>query len=1090
MAMARQREAPSPSNTLTREHALTTSPAVGSPPRSHSPQQGSRPLTPTARGDLPVSNPENSFPSTSTAPQAGSGGQAGQVEGSGSLGSSLKSRSSSFAESKFNSWRIAEGSINSYIELRLDRFFARAKRKAKRNGDHRDRAGRPPVLDKEDTSKLTKFWNSVTGNDSEAASLKSPPPPTHLTRLPFGVPEVTPEVSFDRKTFDSLISADPFAQPAYFRRKAAMDASRLTPEPRAMDGEKKQKAIQDAKDMSQRVRRTCERTNTDIPPYDFIELIGKGSFGRVYKCKECSTGELVAIKIINTDDVDYGQRAVDKDDTIRDFRKEVTVLQQLKDKNAKNVNLIHEAFDLQDQLWIVSEYCTGGSIRTLMRAQPASHPGLDEQYIIPVARELALAIKSVHDIGVIHRDIKCTNVYVTEEGDIQLGDFGIVGVLDDEGAKRRTVIGTPHFMSLEMLDDVAGTNQSKVAYGSEVDIWSLGCAVYEMATGLPPNAYQQSTEDIKAELRTKAPRLEDGNHSQELRDFVASCLNSDPKERPTADAILKHPYVAGTQKKYPTKALVSLIRKYKAWEYGGGWRQSLFQPGGAPPVAGDQAAQSEGQDFDDWNFSTSDSFNEDFAKRYSQMEADRDAQGLRLDTSAGGGLPSIVTEGLTPWERAQQAHKELSASRGERSLDRLWDPTSAPYELHTPVEDPEHLSDLPLRKFTGGPSSRESHVVIDLDSAARASMNYDDPAFNFDFGDVPTLKAARGSKMPSQDDEDDEEYNCAQTEEDREKRATMDWKFPTTKRATMDWTFPRAEPKGPDDPDMQMNLPSAGDGGDLPHGFRPTLEHTTTEPIGQFRDNIHPVRQLAPPSASPIRESVIDLDLGGFDDPVDLPPRPGTASSATGSVMTDMTSGNPFDLEEDPEQNEIDRNRFSYHKQYRSEGGQMKRGSHRNIPMHSGGNSLSSTDADLDHSSASDDDVFEYNRKLSESMGHQLNATLPHDHIDLDTWPQFDRDSGFDEVRSYTDELDDLVRQNGPVHPSALGMPGQDEIEFPRITAPHPDALVEDADPQLVVSELDRLLDDFEDALTVTTRALQQHTGVNGDDEDESEEEY
>ena len=228
-----------------------------------------------------------------------------------------------------------------------------------------------------------------------------------------------------------------------------MDPSRLAPDS-SQQGEKKQKAVQDAKDMYQLVRRNCERTNTQVPPYDFIELIGKGAFGRVYKCKDRSTGDLVAIKIVNTDEVDYQQDSLDKDDTIRDFRKEVTILQQLKDSNAKNVNMIHDAFDLQEQLWIVSDYCTGGSIRTLMRAQPSSHPGLEEQYIIPIARELALAMKSVHYIGVIHRDIKCTNVYVTEEGEIQLGDFGIVGVLDDGVSKRQTMIGTPHYMPREM----------------------------------------------------------------------------------------------------------------------------------------------------------------------------------------------------------------------------------------------------------------------------------------------------------------------------------------------------------------------------------------------------------------------------------------------------------------------------------------------------------------------------------------------------------------------------------------------------------------------------------------------------------------
>jgi serine/threonine-protein kinase 24/25/MST4 len=131
------------------------------------------------------------------------------------------------------------------------------------------------------------------------------------------------------------------------------------------------------------------------------------------------TSTLVAVKIVNIDDMDFTADPRERDETVKDFRKEVGILQQLKDSGARNVNLIHEAFDLHSQLWIISDYCTGGSVRTLMRANPT--PKLEEHFLIPVARELAVAMKCVHDIGVIHRDIKCTNVYVTEDGQIQLG---------------------------------------------------------------------------------------------------------------------------------------------------------------------------------------------------------------------------------------------------------------------------------------------------------------------------------------------------------------------------------------------------------------------------------------------------------------------------------------------------------------------------------------------------------------------------------------------------------------------------------------------------------------------------------------------
>lgn len=93
------------------------------------------------------------------------------------------------------------------------------------------------------------------------------------------------------------------------------------------------------------------------------------------------------------------------DENIQSLMKEISILQQLKDSQAKNVNIILEAFVFHSSFWIVSEYCPGGSVSTLMRASRT--PGLEEHFIVPIAREMAIALKHVHDAGIIHRDVKC-----------------------------------------------------------------------------------------------------------------------------------------------------------------------------------------------------------------------------------------------------------------------------------------------------------------------------------------------------------------------------------------------------------------------------------------------------------------------------------------------------------------------------------------------------------------------------------------------------------------------------------------------------------------------------------------------------------
>ena len=996
-----------------------------------------------------------------------------------------------------------------------------------------DEKGRPvgrDILDKDTTAKLTHFWESVSEHPGEYPSTESsahtqPSAPAQISEpdLPELERREEPEISIGDEIVDWHTVVKESASSAISKVESAssqgttiesassketrigcvavMDTTRLTPQ--SHDGAKRIRATKDAKDMAVNVRHICERNNVPAPPYEFIELIGKGTSGRVYKCKDLNSGHLVAIKIMNTDDIDYSQPAEGKDDTIRDFRKEVTTLQQLRDSNAKNINVLKEAFDLQEQLWIVSEYCTGGSVRTLLRCCSASHPGLEEEYLIPIARELAVAVKGVHDNQVIHRDIKCTNVYVTEEGDIQLGDFGIVGVMESPGSKRRTVVGTPHWMSREVLAlNDAGINSAE-GYGKEVDIWSYGITVYEMATGNPPNTNIRQ-EHLK-EL-SNAPRLEGGDYSQDLRDFIAFCLNKNPQERPTIDAVLKHPYLAGTARKYPTKALVELIHKYKAWEFGGGVRASLFMAGGAPPPTGqNHEGAIDDSDFDDWNFSTSDGFNEDWEQRYGQDFTTNASHDLRIDTSTGNNLPPLITNNLTPFERR---HQEMSANRGERSLGRLWDPRSAPYELHTPIDDPRPVSDLPLRSFTTG-QTRES--VIDLD----AGMDGDVPTFNFDFGDQ-TLKPRRTSNFDHDEeeeehDEEDEEDGFLRAGDDQEKRATMDWTFPTTnnasvdtaKRATMDWKFPQAEPKEPEVPDLKMSLPSDGDGGELPPGFRPRLMHTATEPLGQFQDFIHTCTTRAAPalSGSPNRDSMastIDLDLGMPDmsDMLEMR-RPSTASSTAESIMTDMTSGNPFFLEEDPLQRELDRNRYSSHKQYLSEGGQIRRSSGQSIRMHTRGSSMSSMESDIDRqlSTAEDTLGYPYNYSAAGDPTIQINGNMSFDGFDLSKLPTFDDNSGFAEVRSWTDGLDEMTPHlplggmNGRQHarsrqPSSDSIIDPDEIEFPHIMAPHANALLEDADPQFVMSELNRLLEDFGEGLKATSRAIQQRAEVYIDDDE------
>ena len=290
-----------------------------------------------------------------------------------------------------------------------------------------------------------------------------------------------------------------------------------------------------------------------------------------------------AIKIINIDDADFQEHVLDKDNTINAFQKEVAILQQLKDNNAKNINLIHDAFDMHNQLWIISDYCTGGSLADIDASEPpkrlrrALHHSRGAR---ACRRSQERARHWRHPSRHQVRQRVCQRR--RRHPAWRLWHRRRRGRWDLEAQDDRW------HAALSAAGDayVKRSHQTDEAYGTEVDIWSFGITVYEMATGLPPYTNVHPSE--LAEATVNAPRLEGGEYSDGLRDFVAFCLNGNAKERPSAADVLQHPYIAGTEQKYPTRGLIKLIERYAVWEYGGGQRQSLFFAGGAAaPVVPD-----------------------------------------------------------------------------------------------------------------------------------------------------------------------------------------------------------------------------------------------------------------------------------------------------------------------------------------------------------------------------------------------------------------------------------------------------------------------------------------------------------------------
>eukprot|EP00793_Prasinoderma_coloniale_P004068 PRCOL_00006243-RA len=187
-----------------------------------------------------------------------------------------------------------------------------------------------------------------------------------------------------------------------------------------------------------------------------------------------------------------------------------------------------------DMVFIVMEYCGGGSV---VEALHATRAGLSEAQCRHVLRETLEGLRYLHSIGKLHRDIKCGNILLTDEGSVKLADFGVAAQLTRTVDKRNTFIGTPHWMAPEVI--------AESAYDQSVDVWALGVTALEMAETLPPHADVHPMRVIFMISREAPPTLrEPGAWSAAFADFIAACLRKEPTERPSAEELLAHEFLA------------------------------------------------------------------------------------------------------------------------------------------------------------------------------------------------------------------------------------------------------------------------------------------------------------------------------------------------------------------------------------------------------------------------------------------------------------------------------------------------------------------------------------------------------------------
>ncbi|EWG43585.1 STE/STE11/BCK1 protein kinase [Fusarium verticillioides 7600] len=265
------------------------------------------------------------------------------------------------------------------------------------------------------------------------------------------------------------------------------------------------------------------------------QLIGKGTYGRVYLGMNATTGEFLAVKEVEVNPKAAGGDKSKMKELVAALDQEIDTMQHL-----DHINIVQYlgCERKETSISIFLEYISGGSIGSCLR----KHGKFEESVVSSLTRQTLSGLAYLHREGILHRDLKADNILLDLDGTCKISDFGISKKTDNiyGNDKTNNMQGSVFWMAPEVI------RSQGEGYSAKVDIWSLGCVVLEMFAGKRPWAKEEAVGAIYKIANGERPPI-----PEDIQDtlgplavaFMMDCFQVNPFDRPTADVLLsQHPF--------------------------------------------------------------------------------------------------------------------------------------------------------------------------------------------------------------------------------------------------------------------------------------------------------------------------------------------------------------------------------------------------------------------------------------------------------------------------------------------------------------------------------------------------------------------